>query len=183
MAELSTIARPYAQGLMKAVNERKVGEKEVAKTLEVIDALALISSDAQLATLAGDPKLSNDQLFEIVTKTYDKEMPEWVVNLLKIVIENGRLSAMPEIARQFRELKNLSEGIADAYIETAFELTKEEINELLTSLDKKFPGVKLNPIVTVNTDLIGGVCIRVGDQLLDGSVRARLNQMKTTLTA
>ena len=90
---------------------------------------------------------------------------------------------MPEIARQFRELKNSSEGTADAYIESAFELSPAELDGLLESLAKKFPGIKLNPVVAIKPELIGGVCIHVGDKLLDGSIRARLAQMKTTLTA
>lgn len=100
-----------------------------------------------------------------------------------MVVENGRLEAVPEIARQFRELKNLSDGVADAHIETAFELSQADIDGLLNALAKKFPGVTLHPVVTVNPELIGGVCVRVGDQVLDASVRARLAQMKTTLTA
>ena len=102
---------------------------------------------------------------------------------LHTVIENGRLCALPEIAAQFRALKNESEGVADAYIESAYALNKKEVEQLLACLEKKFPGKKLNPIVTVNKDLIGGVCVRVGDQVLDGSVRARLAQMQQALTA
>ena len=90
---------------------------------------------------------------------------------------------MPEIAAQFRALKNESEGVADAYIETAYALTKKDVEQLLESLKNKFPGVTLNPIVSINKELIGGVSIRVGDQVLDGSVRARLAQLQATLTA
>ena len=90
---------------------------------------------------------------------------------------------MPEIATQFRELKLLSEGVADAHIETAFELSPAELGSLMETLSKKFSGLTLHPVVVVNPDLIGGVRIRVGDKLLDGSIRASLSQMKTALTA
>ena len=168
MAELSTIARPYAQGLMKALKDRNAGAEDVAQDLEVIEALASLTKNPEVATLVGDPKLTDDQLCDLIAELCGK---------------NGRLEAFPEIARQFRELKNSSEGIADAYIESAFELSAAELDSLLESLAKKFPGLKLHPIVSINPELIGGVCIRVGDKLLDGSIRARIAQMKTTLTA
>ena len=175
MAELSTIARPYAQGLMKALKDRNAGAEDVAQDLEVIEALASLTKNPEVATLVGDPKL--------IAELCGNNLPKEVANMLRVVIENGRLEAFPEIARQFRELKNSSEGIADAYIESAFELSAAELDSLLESLAKKFPGLKLHPIVSINPELIGGVCIRVGDKLLDGSIRARLAQMKTTLTA
>ena len=112
-----------------------------------------------------------------------EEAPSELKGLLRTVIENGRLCALPEIAAQFRALKNESEGVADAYIESAYALTKKDVDQLVKALSTKFPGVTLRPEVSINKDLIGGVSIRVGDQVLDGSVRARLAQMKAALTA
>jgi F-type H+-transporting ATPase subunit delta len=79
-------------------------------------------------------------------------------------------------------LKNRAEGVADCLIETAFPLSDVQVAELLGSLSKKF-GQKLKSEVRVNADLIGGIRATVGDQVLDGSVRARLNDMQTALTA
>lgn len=183
MAELSTIARPYAQGLFQALEARKAGAEDMVKVLEAVDGFASMSQNPEVVMLIGDPKLSNDQLFDLITGVVGSDIPAEASSLLRVVVENGRLDAMPEIARQFRELKNLSEGVADAYIETAFELSEAELDSLLQSLAQKFDGLKLNPIVELNKDLIGGVRIHVGDQLLDASIRARLDQMKVTLTA
>ena len=183
MAELSTIARPYAQGLMQALKDRNAGAEDVAQEVEVLEVLASLTSNPDVATLVGDPKLTDDQLCDLIAELCGKPLSKEAANLLRVVIENGRLEAMPEIARQFRELKNSSEGTADAYIESAFELSPAELDGLLESLAKKFPGIKLNPVVAIKPELIGGVCIHVGDKLLDGSIRARLAQMKTTLTA
>lgn len=182
MAELSTIARPYAHGLIQALKDRSAGAEDMARSLESLDALVVTVQNPQVAVLVGDPKLTDDQLFDLIVDVTGK-LPEEVAHLLRVVVENGRLEAVPEIARQFRELKNLSEGVADAVIETAFELSETEVRDLLDSLGKKFPGVELHPIVVVKPELIGGVCVRVGDQVLDASIRARLVQMKTTLTA
>lgn len=183
MAELSTIARPYAEGLMEALQERKASAQEMTRVLDAVAQLAQMSRDPQVGQLAGDPGLSDDQLFGVLDGMLGADQPEEVKNLLRVVIQNGRIDALPEIARQFRILKNKSEGVADAYIETAFPLTDDELKELLEALAKKFPGVKLHPVVSVEKELIGGVRVHVGDKLLDASIRARLSQMKTALTA
>ncbi|WP_443743089.1 F0F1 ATP synthase subunit delta [Sutterella sp.] len=183
MAELSTIARPYAEGLMEALQERKASAQEMTRVLDAVAQLAQVSRDPQVGQLAGDPGLSDDQLFGVLDGMLGADQPEEVKNLLRVVIQNGRIDALPEIARQFRILKNKSEGVADAYIETAFPLTDDELKELLEALAKKFPGVKLHPVVSVEKELIGGVRVHVGDKLLDASIRARLSQMKTALTA
>ena len=65
MAELSTIARPYASGLMKALQERKAGADEVAEVLQALKAICAVAQDPQVATLVGDPKLTDDQLFNL----------------------------------------------------------------------------------------------------------------------
>ena len=183
MAELSTIARPYAEALIEALQDRKAGAEEMARVLEAVDFAAKVARDPQISELAGDPKVTDQQVFDIIEEVLGSDVPSEVKNLLQTVVSNDRLEAMPEIARQFRELKNASEGVADAYIETAFPMSDAEVSELVAALAKKFPGVKLHPIVTVDKDLIGGVRVHVGDKLLDASIRARLEQMKTTLTA
>ena len=183
MAELSTIARPYAEGLMEALQERKASAEEMTRVLDAVAQLALVARDPQVNQLAGDPGLTEDQLYGVLDGMLDADQPAEVKNLLRVVVQNGRIDALPEIARQFRILKTRSEGVADAYIETAFPLTDDELKELLEALAKKFPGVKLHPVVSVEKELIGGVRVHVGDKLLDASIRARLSQMKTALTA
>lgn len=127
--------------------------------------------------------MTDDQMYDLLAGSIGEEAPSQLKGLLRTVIENGRLCALPEIAAQFRALKNESEGVADAYIESAYALTKKDVDQLVKALSQKFPGVTLRPEVSINKDLIGGVSIRVGDQVLDGSVRARLAQMKAALTA
>jgi len=183
MAELSTIARPYAQGLLKAAVEAKLGKEQAEELACCVDAIAQAVASPDMAQIVGDPKVTDDALYDAVAGTLGADAPELALNLLRVVVENARLEAMGEIARQFREIKNLSEGVADAYIETAFEMKAAEIEALVASLGSSFPGVKLTPVVTVNKDLIGGVRVRVGDRVLDGSIRTRLAQMQESLTA
>ena len=176
MAELSTIARPYAVGLMEALQERKASAQDMSAVLDAVSRLAETAVDPQIGQLEGDPGLTDDQFYDIFASVVGADQPDEVKNLL-------RVDALPEIARQFRILKNESEGVADALIETAFPLSDAELKDLLEALAKKFPGVKLHPVVSVEKALIGGVRVHVGDKLLDASILARLNQMKTALTA
>lgn len=181
MAELSTIARPYAQGLWKAMDGQDA--KNIEAVSSALDAVAEVVVNSEVSQQLLDPNLGDQQVFELLKSTLGKGVPQELCGLLLAVVENGRLAALQEIADQFRTLKNAAAGVADAYIESAFEMTPRQASMLCKSLEKKFPNVKLNPIVTVNPELIGGVSVRVGDQILDGSVRARLAQMKAALTA
>lgn len=183
MAELSTIARPYAQGLIAALSDAKMGPKEAAELATYVDGIAEVVTSKEVVAVMGDPKLTNEQLYETIISVLGDNVPELVCNLVKVVVQNDRLDVMPEIARQFRELKNLSEGVADAYIESAYPLSDEEVDGLIVALGNRFPGVKLTPVVTVNQSLIGGVRVRVGDKTLDGSIQTRLAQMQEALTA
>jgi len=99
-----------------------------------------------------------------------------------LLIENGRATALPEIAEQFNQLKNRLEGTALAEISSAFPLEDAQVQQLVGALEKKF-GLKLKPTVTVDASLIGGVRVVVGDQVLDTSVRAQLDRMRDTLAA
>lgn len=185
MAELSTIARPYAHALLLALRDAKKGPEEAADLAAVLDGIAQVVTTPELVSVIGDPKLSSEQIYDLIVAGLGQvKLPEEAANLLKVVVENGRLEAVPEIARQFRELKNQSEGVADAYIESAMPMTQAEVDDLVANLGKRcFPGLKLTPIVTINEALIGGVRVRVGDRVLDGSIQTRLAQMQEALTA
>jgi F-type H+-transporting ATPase subunit delta len=104
------------------------------------------------------------------------------VNFLRIVIENGRLSALPEIATQFRALKNAQSGMSDAVVYSAFPIEAAALADVAGVLERRF-GRKLNVTVQQDPSLIGGIRVVVGDEVLDTSVKARLEQMKVALTA
>lgn len=179
MAELSTVARPYAEALFAVAQGS--GEK-LDVWLAAVDDLAGLMAHPQVAEVVADPKLDHEQVLGLLSGMMKTALPPAGVNFVKLLIENQRLAVLPDVATQFRQLKNRAEGVADCLIETAFPLSEAQIAELLASLSRKF-GQKLKPEVRVNADLIGGVRATVGDQVLDGSVRARLSDMQTALTA
>jgi F-type H+-transporting ATPase subunit delta len=179
MAELSTIARPYADALFETA--RGTGEG-LDRWLAVVEDLASLMSHPQVAQVVADPKLGDSQVVDLLASLVKQPLPAAGVNFLKLLVANQRLAVLPQVAVQFRQLKNEAEGVADCLIETAFPLADGQVNELVAALSKRF-GTELRPSVQVNPALIGGVRIAVGDQVLDNSVRARLNQMQTALTA
>ncbi len=176
MAELATIARPYAEALFKTAGADLVG------TAAWLDELAAIASNVQLQQYAGNPGVTSAQTFDVMTGVAKTALPEAAKNFLKAVIDNGRISVLPEIASQFRSLKNAKSGSSDATVFSAFALDAAALADLSATLEKRF-GKKLNMTVELEPDLIGGVRVVVGDEVLDTSVKARLEQMKVALVS
>ncbi len=182
MAELATIARPYAEALFKAVG----ADAASGVTLkDQMSSLAQLAGDSSLRQFADNPKVSAVQVFDVVAGVALQKglsLDAKVANLLRTVLDNGRLGALPEIASQFAGLVNARSGVSEALIESPFALEGAALAEVVGSLEKRF-GRKLNARVAINADLIGGIRVTVGDEVLDTSVRARLEQMKVALTA
>ena len=176
MAELATIARPYAEALFKSA------ASDLSGTAQWLDALAVVAGNSQLLQFADNPKADSRQVFDVVSDVARVQLPPAGQNFLRTVIENGRLAALPEIARQFREMKNALGGTSDAVVFSAFPISPEQLGTVAQALEKRF-GRKLNLSVQEDPSLIGGIRVVVGDEVLDTSVKARLDQMKVALAA
>lgn len=176
MAELATIARPYAEALFK------VCSSNLNAASAWVDELGVIAENQQLQQFADSPKVTSTQVFDVIASVAKSTLPEQAKNFLSTVIDNGRLSVLPEIARQFRTLKNSQSGSSDALVYSAFPIGSGALTEVAAMLEKRF-GRKLNVSVHTQADLIGGIRVVVGDEVLDTSVKARLEQMKVALTA
>jgi F-type H+-transporting ATPase subunit delta len=176
MAELATIARPYAEALFKA------SLSDLSGAAEWIEELKAIAVNPQLLEFSNNPNTTVAQVFEVVAGVAQVALPDMAKNFLKTVIENGRLGVLPEIASQFRALKNAQSGSSDAVIFSAFDIDSAALLALTDTLEKRF-NRKLNVSVVLQPDLIGGIRVVVGDEVLDSSVKSRLEQMKVALTA
>jgi F-type H+-transporting ATPase subunit delta len=179
MAELATIARPYAEALFKACAGKGV---DLNGTAAWVDELAAIAANPQLRQLADNPKVTAEQVFGVITGVARTALPDMAQNFLRTVLDNGRVDALPEVAAQFRALVNRQSGSSDAVVHSAFPLDAAALADLGVTLEKRF-GRKLNLSVQQDESLIGGVRVVVGDEVLDTSVKARLEQMKAALTA
>ena len=176
MAELATIARPYAEALFKA------SSGDLNGTSQWLDALAAVAGNEQLLQFADNPKVTHQQVFDVVSDVAKVQLPPAAINFLRAVIENGRLAALPAIATQFRALNNAQSGSSDAVVYSAFPIAASSLGDVSSALEKRF-GRKLNMTVQEDPSLIGGIRVVVGDEVLDTSVKARLEQMKVALTA
>jgi len=179
MAELATIARPYAEALFRAA-----GDAGASLTAPLAD-LAAMAGDEQLRQFADNPKVAPVQVFDLIAGIALEKglsLDARLANLLRTVLDNGRLAALPEIAAQFQALVNTGSGVADAVIHSAFPIDAAQLAEVSAVLEKRF-GRRLNPRVEIDPELIGGIRAVVGDEVLDTSVKARLEQMRVALTA
>jgi F-type H+-transporting ATPase subunit delta len=177
MAELATIARPYAEALFQVArhNDAKAWGEQV-------QALAQVAADASFRQFADNPKVSSDQVFDVIASASRQTLVPAVQNFLRTVIENGRIVALPAIAEQYHTLVNALSGVSDAIIYSAFPIESAALADVVASLEKRF-GRKLSASVVIDPDLIGGIRVVVGDEVLDTSVKARLESMKVALTA
>ena len=177
MAELATIARPYAEALYQVAQKH-----DVKAWSQQLDALALVAGDAELRQFADSPKATSEQVFSVTTAAAKLPLADGVQNFLREVIANGKLAALPAMVEQFHALANAAEGVADAQIFSAYPIAAAQLAEVIASLEKRF-GRKLEAHVSLEPSLIGGIRVVVGGEVLDTSVKARLERMKVALTA
>jgi F-type H+-transporting ATPase subunit delta len=178
MAELATIARPYAEALFKSA-----ANGDARALADQLDGLSQIARNPELRQFADNPKVEAAQVVDVMTGALQGTgLTPLVANLLRTMLDNGRLAALPEVAQQYRALVNERLGVSDAVVYSAFPIEPSQMDGVLASLERRF-NRKLNATVQVDPELIGGIRVVVGDEVLDTSVKARLEQMKVALTA
>lgn len=178
MAELSTIARPYAVAAFKLAKETKA----LAKWAEMLHFASAVSADAQMSAFINDPKITGSELETAFLKVCGTKLNEQGKNLIKTLVEYGRLPVLPAIAAAFDELKAQEEGTLEARIIAAAKPTAAETKDLVKRLEAKF-GKKIDATVEVDPEIIGGVKIIVGDTVIDASVTGQLQNLAYALTA
>jgi F-type H+-transporting ATPase subunit delta len=178
MSELSTLARPYAEAVFRMAQ----GEKDLAGWSSRVQSLALIVSDAQVARLIADPAVAADRVASLIVEVAGAGLGERGGNFVKVLAENNRLALLPEISTQFETLKANAEATLEATITSAQELTQAQIDDLVAGLKAKFNRA-VNVQVALDPELIGGAVIAIGDQVIDGSVKGRLQRMSFALQA
>jgi F-type H+-transporting ATPase subunit delta len=177
MAELATVARPYAEALFRVAQTGDVNTWS-----SIVAELAQIGANPDVQAFAGNPNVTHAQLADTIASLVKSPLNAEAKNFVAMLAENGRIALLPEIGEQFTVLKNAYAGAADATIYSAYDITSDQLGSLVATLEQKF-GRKLNPTVTLDPALIGGVRVVVGDEVLDTSVRAKLQQMHAALVA
>jgi len=177
MAENLTLARPYAEAafeLARARGNLEPWEQALARMAQVV-------SDPQMRQCIGNPKFSAEQLAQVFIDVSGK-LADDAKNFVHILVENERLPVLPEILELFVRLKNAHEGVKQAQVTSAFPLDDAALKKLIAELEPRFK-CKLEASVSVDPELIGGVRVAVGDEVIDASVRGKLATMAAALKA
>lgn len=176
MAELTTIARPYAKAVFQFALEKKALE-QWSKTLRQ---LALIASDSTVKTLLSKPQSTVQQKAEIFAKVSDVSLDGAVTNLLIQLASNKRLDTLPAIYDLYEQLLAEQQKTVDVNVVSAFALNDAEVQKLVASLKVRL-GREVKMKTEVDKSLIGGVIVHAGDLVIDASVKGKLAKLKNVL--
>jgi F-type H+-transporting ATPase subunit delta len=184
MAELLTIARPYAEAAFKLATDASLGAdttKSLASWSDALGRLSTVVTRPELQALLGNPKVSSAQLVTLVGEAAGS-ISEHQRNFLTLLSNQERLTTLPSVVTHFAVLRNKHEATLEAEITSAFPVSDEQLKSIVATLTSKY-GKKITATVKVDNSLIGGVSIRVGDEVTDVSVRGKLAQLKASLVA
>ncbi len=178
MAEPITIARPYAEAVFKLAVEGNT----LAAWSDAIANIDGVVADSRVQACISDPKVSAQQLEGLVLGVLGDKLAGDARNFVQVLVQNKRLDVMPLIRSHFEALKREKEGVLEARIISALKMDDAQVKQLVAQLETKY---QRKVIAQVETDasLIGGVKIVVGDKVIDGTVRGKLDAMAAALAS
>jgi F-type H+-transporting ATPase subunit delta len=176
MAERTTVARPYADAAFRIAREQNA----LSRWSEMVKLAEAIATDPQMAEALANPKLDTGDKTSLLLSIAGDRFSDDMRNFVRVLIEADRIELLPEIRTLFEALRNDAEGVARATIETALPLTDAQLEQITAALAKRF-GKRIEASTSINPALIGGARIAVGDTVIDGSVREKLEAMRHAL--
>jgi F-type H+-transporting ATPase subunit delta len=177
MAEIATVARPYAEATFKTALERNL----LGPVGEGLALVAAIARDEQMRSILSDPKVGAQQKKDLFHAIAGERSEPTVKNLLAVLVDNRRESLIAEVAAQFDELKRDHERVLRARITSAQPLSEAQRADIVGALERRY-GKKIEAELDVDPELLGGARVQVGDQVIHASVRDALGQMAAALT-
>jgi F-type H+-transporting ATPase subunit delta len=176
MAEIATIARPYAEAAFRSALEAN----SLGSTGDGLALVAAVARDERMRSVLLDPKVSAQQKREIIEAGASGRLDEIVRRLVAMLVDNHRTVLIGDIAEQFEALRNEHERVVRARITSAQPLTDEQRSDIVAALEKRY-GKKVEADLDVDPQLLGGARVQVGDQVIHASVRDALAQMAAAL--
>lgn len=177
MAEPATIARPYAEAAFRLAKDGNA----LPAWSDKLAFIAAVYQDPQMQAAIGNPKVTAHDVEGLMLAICGERIDGPARNLIQLLVHNRRLALLPQIREQFEKLKLEDEGKLDAKISSAYPLDDAQCNQVVNLLSSRFKR-KINAIVTVDPELIGGIKVEVGDKVWDASVRGRLQSMAANLS-
>ena len=178
MAEISTIARPYAQAVFDLAKE----QSQLQVWSDTLSLLSHVVEDEAVKSVINDSKLLDTDKEKLILDICKKNINKEGENFVKLLIENKRLLILPFISEAFENLKANEEGSVTANIVVATKITKKETDEIIKNLEKKL-NKKIEATVEIDQSILGGSVITVGDTVIDASVKGQLESLAFSMKA
>jgi F-type H+-transporting ATPase subunit delta len=177
MAELVTIARPYAQAIFSLAKEGN----QLAAWSDKLRFIVSVYADPQVETALANPRFTKEDVERLLLAICGEQLDGAARNLLIVLVRNDRLPVLPHILEIYEQLREEQENIVEAKVDSAFPLSDEQLSSLVSRLERR-TGHKVQTRLSVVPGLIGGVRVQVGDDVWDASVRGQLEAMAVALT-
>lgn len=177
MSEITTIARPYARAVFELAQSKGRLEEWSAQ----LAFLAAAIRDPSLRALIESPRYTKQQRADLVIKVGEGRLDEEGANLVRLLAENDKLTVLPEIAGLYELHRAEAEGSVEAEVTSAFPMSDAELDRLAAGLKRRL-GREVRIKNKVDESLLGGALIQVGDMVIDGSIRGRLERMAAALS-
>lgn len=176
MSELATLARPYAEAVFKRAKETD----SAAKWSDTLAFISTVGNDEIISVAADNPKVKKENFLNLMLDICSGQVDQEGENFLKLLVQNNRLKLARHIAAIYEQYRAEDEGYVDVEVSTAYSLSKDEEKNLASKLENTLhKKVHLN--VTEDRSLIGGILIRAGDRVIDGSIKGQLQHMQRAL--
>jgi len=176
MAELATVARPYAEAAFKIASE----ERALPVWGEMLKLSAAVMRDPAMQSAIDNPRLGAPEKESLFLSVTGDKLNAIGKSFIRTLVEADRITLLPQIETMFSNLRNAAEGVAQAQIVSAIAIDDAQVADLKAALEKRF-GKKIEATVSVDPSLIGGARIVVGDQVVDGSIAGKLAAMAIQL--
>ncbi|GHE21216.1 F0F1 ATP synthase subunit delta [Halomonas urumqiensis] len=178
MAETSTVARPYAKAAFEYARDHQVLDTWAAQ----LEMLGHVVANQDIQKLLASPKFTTERKVAMVLEVADIKADEQARRFLDVLAEKGRLPALTAIAEQFERMRADHEKRVDVTVVSAYSLDDKQQQKLASSLKKRL-NREISITTQVDPTLLGGVILRAGDTVIDGSVRGRLARLSEALSA
>ena len=177
MQEKITLARPYAVAAFEQARE----EGKLKDWSTMLHVLSLVISDQQMQAVLDNPKLGNATLLDIVLDICGNYLSETGRNFVRVLVNAGRLTVAPQIYMLFEQKRMAAEGVAEVEVVSAYPLDPAQQQKIADAMGKRLDK-KIEISTRTDKSLIGGALIRVGDSVIDASMRGRLKQLGNLLS-